>query len=312
MTSLPSFVSARILSRGSSMGLPRFATWFAALGMVITLMACQSQPPLPQQRYELRGKVVAVDKSQGTVMVAHEAIPGFMSAMTMSYSLKDRWAFNILKPGQSIHATLVVTGNDAWLEGIVVTEEAKPESKSLAPGESGQAALGRELPDFQLINQDGKRIHLHQYHGKALLLTFIYTRCPLPDYCPLMSKNFAKIQDAVSHDNALSASTHLLSISIDPEHDEPAVLRTYGLGYMGKSSGRPFGQWEFASGTPEQVRKVAEFFGLKYWSDSGQIVHALVTALIGPDGKVSKLYGGNDWQPADVVSDLRGLPGATK
>ena len=199
----------------------------------------------------------------------------------------------------------MVASDHAWLEGIVVTEEAKPESNSLAPPESARPPLGEEVPDFALINQDGKRIHLHQYHGKALLLTFIYTRCPLPDYCPLMSKNFAQILEEVRSDPKLSPSTHLLSISIDPEYDKPAVLRAYALDCAGNP--HPFDHWEFASGTPEQVRKVAEFFGLKYWTEGGQIVHALVTALIGPDGKVVKIYRGNDWQPAQVVSDLRDL-----
>jgi protein SCO1/2 len=200
---------------------------------------------------------------------------------------------------------LVVASDRAWLEGIVVTEEAKPESNSLVPPESARPLLGVEVPDFPLINQDGKRIHFHQYHGQALLLTFIYTRCPLPDYCPLMSKNFAKILGEVRSDPKLSHSTHLLSVSIDPEYDKPAVLRAYGLEWAGNA--HPFDEWDFASGSPEQVRKVAEFFGLKYWTEQGQIVHALVTGLVGPDGKVVKIYRGNDWQPAVVVGDLRTL-----
>jgi protein SCO1/2 len=265
---------------------------------------------LPQQRFDLRGKVVAVDKNAGTVTLAHEAIPGYMAAMTMAYPIKDKWAFDVLQPGQTLHATLVVASDRAWLEGIVVSEEAKPESRSLAPAESVRPLLAQEVPDFSLLNQDGKRIHLHQYHGQVLLLTFIYTRCPLPDYCPLMSKNFAKILGEVRNDPKLFPSTHLLSISIDPEYDKPAVLRAYGLDCAGNP--HPFEHWEFASGTPEQVRKVAEFFGLKFWTEGGQIVHALVTALIGPDGKVAKLYRGNDWQPAQVVSDLRELRGAAR
>ncbi len=204
----------------------------------------------------------------------------------------------------------MVASDRAWLEGIVISEEAKPESNPLASAESARTPMGQVVPDFGLINQDGKRIHLHQYRGKALLLTFIYTRCPLPDYCPLMSKNFAQILEEVRSDPKLTDSTHLLSISIDPEYDKPAVLRAYGLDCAGKS--HPFDHWEFASGTPEQVRKVAEFFGLKYWTEGGQIVHALVTALIDPDGKVIQLYPGNDWQPAQVASDLRNLLGAAK
>ncbi len=284
----------------------QLTVWLGSLSMILVLAACQTEKPLPEQRFDLRGKVVSVSKSEGTVTLAHEAIPGYMAAMTMAYPVKDKWAFDVLKPGQTVHATLVVASDRAWLEGIVVSEEGKPESNSLAPPESGRAPLGQEAPDFALINQDGKRIHLHQYRGKSLLLTFIYTRCPLPDYCPLMSKNFAQILGEVRSDPKLSPSTHLLSISIDPEYDKPTTLRTYGLNCSGNP--HPFDQWEFASGTPEQVQKVAEFFGLKYWTEGGQIVHALVTALMGPDGKVVKLYPGNQWTPADVLADLRTLP----
>jgi protein SCO1/2 len=277
--------------------------------MILALGACRSEKPLPQQHFDLRGKVVAVDRNEGTVTLAHEAIPGYMAAMIMTYPLKDKWAFDVLKPSQTLRATLVVASDRAWLEGIVLTQEAQPENNSLAPPDSARSALAQEVPDFTLINQDGKRIHLHQYHGKALLLTFIYTRCPLPDYCPRMSKNFAQIMEQVRHDPKLSASTRLLSISIDPEHDTPSVLRAYGLDCAG--NGHPFDRWEFATGTPDQVRKVAEFFGLKYWADAGQIVHALVTALIGPEGKVIQIYRGNDWQPAQVMNDLRDIRRAT-
>jgi protein SCO1/2 len=285
----------------------QFMAGLAGLSLVIALAACQTEKPLPEQRFDLRGKVVAVNKSEGTVTLAHEAIPGYMAAMTMDYPIKDKWAFNVLKPGQTLRATLVVASDRAWLEGVVITEEAKPESNSLVPPEATRTPLGEVVPDFALVNQDGKRIHFHQYHGKALLLTFIYTRCPLPDYCPLMSKNFAQIMEQVRSDPKLFPSTHLLSISIDPEYDKPAVLRAYGLDCAGNP--HSFDHWEFASGTPEQVRKVAEFFGLKYWTEGGQIVHALVTALIGPDGKVVKIYRGNDWHPADVLTDLRTLLG---
>ncbi len=274
--------------------------------MVFANTSCQTEKPLPEQRFDLRGKVLAIDKTAGTVTLQHEAIPGYMAAMTMDYPIKDKWVFDVVKPGQTIHATLVVATDRAWLEGIVVTEESKPQAGSPSASDSVHPLLGEEVPDFALVNQDGRHIHLHQYRGKSLLLTFIYTRCPLPNYCPLMSKNFAQILEQSQDDPKLAASLHLLSISIDPEYDKPAVLRSYGLDCAGKPN--PFAHWEFASGTPEQVRKVAEFFGLKYWTDSGQVVHSLVTALIGPDGKVVKVYRGNDWQPAELLADLKALP----
>jgi protein SCO1/2 len=281
--------------------------WLLGLSLLLAGAACRREKSLSQQRFEVRGKVVAVDKRGGMVILAHEAIQGYMGAMTMGFVLKDQWAFDVLKEGQTVRATLVVQGENAWLEGIVITAKAVPVDTTRAPAEAVHPPPpGAEVPDFPLINQDGKRIHLHQYRGKALLLTFIYTRCPLPDYCPLLSRNFAKILEQLRSDPSLAASTHLLSISIDPEYDTPAVLRRYGLDCAGKSS--PFERWEFASGSPEQVRKVAEFFGLSYWSERGQIVHALVTALIGPDAKVRKIYPGNQWQPADVLTDLRSWP----
>jgi protein SCO1/2 len=286
----------------------RFMAWLIGLIVVFALAACQTKKPMPEQRFDLRGKVLGIDKSAGTVTLQHEAIPGYMAAMTMDYHVKDKWAIDVLKPGQTLRATLVVANDHAWLEGIVVTEESKAEAGSAAISGSGGASLGEEVPDLTLINQDGKRIHLHQYRGKALLVTFIYTRCPLPNYCPLMSKNFAQILEQAQSDPKLAGSIHLLSVSIDPDYDKPAVLRTYGVECA--NSPHPFEHWEFASGKPEQIRKIAEFFGLKYWTDNGQIVHALVTTLIGPDGTVVKLYRGNDWLPADVLADLRALPHA--
>ena len=283
-------------------------TCLVGLMMILPLGACQAERPIPQQRFELRGKVVAVDRNAGTVTLAHEAIPGFMAAMTMAYPLKDKWAFDILKPGQTLHATLVVASDHAWLQDVTVTFDSRSPNAPLAG--SATSPVGKEVPDFFLTNQDGKRIHLQQYRGKSLLLTFIYTRCPLPDYCPLMSKHFGEILEQARGDKALSHSTHLLSISIDPEYDKPPVLRAYGVHCAGST--QAFRYWEFASGTPEQVRKVAEFFGLNYWTDRGQIVHALVTALVGPDGRVVKIYAGNDWQPADALRDLRTLSTANQ
>ena len=280
------------------MNAQRFLAALAGLAVVFTLAACRTSKPLPEQRFDLRGKVIAVDAKAGTVTLAHDAIPGYMAAMTMDYPVKDKWAFDVLKPGQTVQATLVVASDQAWIEGIGIGEQSKP---SAAPGGAG-SPLGREVPDFALVNQDGKRIHLGQYRGKKLLVTFIYTRCPLPNYCPLMSKNFERILSDVRANQALAASTHLLSISIDPAYDTPAVLREYGVRYVGNPPA--FAEWEFASGSPEQVRKVAEFFGLKYWTEGGQIVHALVTALVGPDGKVVQIYSGNDWLPQQVVSEL--------
>jgi len=254
-----------------------------------------------ERHYDLKGKVVSVDQQLREVTVAHQAIPGYMDAMTMEYVLKDQWAYGILKPGDQITASLVVDGGHSWLQDIVITQEGADTSGTGATT-STEPKPGDQVPNFSLVNQDGKPIDLNQYHGSTLVLTFVYTRCPVPDYCPLMSLNFAGLDRDLQKNPALYSKTHLLSITIDPEFDRPAVMRTYGAGYI-KDAGSSFQHWEFATGTSDQVKKIAEFFGLRYWNDQDQIVHSLRTAVIGPDGKLVKLYRGNDWKPEDVLAD---------
>ena len=139
------------------------------------------------------------------------------------------------------------------------------------------------------------------------MITFIYTRCPLPDYCPRMSRNFSEIHAAIMKDPSLQSGVHLLSISFDPQFDTPEVLRGYGSGYAGRSSAEPFSRWEFVTGSVEEVKKAADFFGVSYRPDSGQIVHSLRTALVAPGGKLVRIFRGNDWQPGEIVAELRTL-----
>lgn len=260
------------------------------------------------KRYDLKGKVVAVDKEDHRVSIDHEEIQGYMDAMAMPFAVRknDYWALDVLKPGDQVTATLVVDEGLTWIENIVITQEsqAAPGDKSGAPRE---AQPGDEVPSFSLINQDGKQIRLGQYRGRALLLTFIYTRCPLPDYCPLMSSNFAAIDKELKKTPALYDRTHLLSISFDTAYDTPKVLKSYGSAYTENYTSETFSHWEFATGTPEEIKEIAGFFGLRYYDESNQIVHGLRTAIITPDGKVYKVYRGNDWKPEDVMRDLQAL-----
>jgi len=250
----------------------------------------------------LQGRVVAVDSGAHQLTIAHQDIPGLMKGMTMPFTVsnKDTWVFKNITPGDQVHATLVL-GDRAELQDITFTKHSDTES-------DGTSALhipqpGEEVPDFTLVNQNGKAIHFHQFRGKPLLLTFIYTRCPFLDYCPRLSNNFAQVMQQLQKDPKAFGEAQLLSISIDPENDKPAVLRNYGERYVGRADPK-FAHWEFASGSPEQVRKAADFFGLAYNQKDGQIVHGLVTVLIGKDGKIAKVYSGNDWKPDEVAADF--------
>ena len=261
-----------------------------------------------EKRYDFKGKVVLVEKDKHSVTIAHEDIKDYMPAMTMPFAVKDDWAFDILVPGDQVSAVYVVDGTQSWLEELVITKE-KAETVSPLPGQAIEAKAGDEVPNYRLVNQDGKAIRIHDYKGKALLLTFIFTRCQDPDQCTLMSSNFATVDQELQKQPELYGKTHLLSISFDPEYDTPKVLRSYGAAYTGRYTDETFDHWEFASGSADEVKGIAQFFGLRYYKDteSGkeQVIHSLRTAVIGPDSKIVKVYRGNEWKPDEVLKDLQ-------
>jgi protein SCO1 len=273
-----------------------------ALLICVAGLSCRRAPG-NAKRYELKGKVVAVEPDKHLVTIAHEDVKGYMPGMTMPFTVPDESVYAILRPGDEVSAMLVVDGAQSWLEEMVIRQESTDTSaKSDIPVE---AKAGDDVPSYGLVNQDGKEIKLGSYRGKVLLLTFIYTRCPMPDQCDLMSSNFADVEQQLQKQPELYGKTHLLSVSFDPEYDTPAVLRSYGAAHSGRYSSEDFQHWEFASGTKDQVKGIAQFFGLRYYEGNGQIIHGLRTAVITPDGKIFKVYRGNEWKPDELLNDVK-------
>jgi len=254
-----------------------------------------------QVRYDLKGKVVEVEPDKHLVTVSHEEIKGYMPAMTMPYTVHNDADLKILAPDDQITATLVVDGSEMWLEDLIITRQS---ANPAALATMKIAQPGDEVPNFTLRNQNNREIHIKDYRGKTLLLTFIYTRCPVPEYCTLMSNNFAQIDRVLGQDPSLYEKTHLLSISMDPSYDTPEVLRSYGAAHTERYEKETFAHWEFAGGTSDQVKAIAQFFGLTYFPEKDQIIHGLRTAIITPDGKVEKIYTGNEWKPEEVVQEM--------
>ena len=258
-----------------------------------------------------------MDQTDHTATIAHEDIVGYMPAMTMPFKIKNDADLAMLKPGDQVTGMLIVDDLSSWVEISAIIEGGPPVSQNIdVPGEPKP---GTEVPDFGLVNQDGQRIHLAQYRGKTLLLTFVYTRCPQPDQCTLMSNNFAAIDQALQKQPEAYQQTHLLTVSFDPDYDTPKVLRSYGASHTGRYSDETFQHWEFATGSKDEVKGIAQFFGLRYYHDTEssdeQVIHSMRTAIIGADGKVFKLYRGNEWKPEEILSDLKMLfssPAPTK
>lgn len=287
----------------------------AVLAVAVFLGGCRGQAaPSPRtaqlqagvKRYALRGRVVSTDTKTGEVTLDAQAIPGYMPAMTMPYTLKQPNIATELHPGDTITAVLLVGADSAVLDEIDVVGQAQPDYKPAVSYNDLQP--GEPIPDFRFLNQSGRLISLRQFHGKVVLLTFIYTRCPLPNFCVRMSRNFADIDKALQKNPPLYAKTHLLSVSFDPAYDTPKVLRSYGGAYTGRYTEETFSHWDFAAPPEKELRKVLLFFDIGITPQGDKtITHSLSTVVITPDGKVYKWYPGNEWTPQQVLADVHHL-----
>jgi protein SCO1/2 len=275
----------------------------AALAFVSA--GCKSKPAESGPRFHLHGKIVSVSAKDGSATVDHDAIPGFMGAMTMPYPVPDAKVLATLAPGDEITADVVVTEGVPHLENVVIVKKApqpKPDPASSSNFHVPQP--GDAVPDFALLDQNGKRIHLRSFRGDALLLTFIYTRCPFVDFCPKVSDNFAHVYAMLRDETGPQSRIRLLSVSFDPAHDTPAVLRQYAASFSHTTgTDRPFDRWDFAAAPEKELPEIAKFFGLYYNAKEGQITHSMSTSLISPDGKIVAWFHDNDWNPSDLMAD---------
>jgi protein SCO1/2 len=275
----------------------RFAGRCLAAIAFLALSACKPAT----REFKLHGQVIQTDTSKKTVVVRHNDIPGFMPGMTMAYKVKDPGLLNGLQSGDAIDANVQVLqdGSDFWLEAIRITDRAAQHVEAAAH----MLKPGERVPPLELVNQDGKKFHLTDFAGQAVLVTFIYTRCPLPQFCPRLTSQFARIQQDLAKTPEDYARTHLLTISFDPKFDTPDVLRKYGLAYL-RDDPSGFSHWDFATTSPEQLRALADTFGLLYIEEDNQISHTMNIVLIGRDQKVSK-YWSADWTTEELEEALR-------
>lgn len=282
-----------------------------AVGLALALLGCSGAEPANVKRYALRGIVMSADPQNSVLTIANEDIPGFMMAMTMPYPVKDVAAVRRAEPGDQITAQVLVAGaDDYWLEDVQLSPPApgSPPPSAAAPPSAEEEKAAQTVP---MVNQDGKPLRLRDFRGDAVLITFIYTRCPMPTACPLLTSRFAQIDEQLAKDPAAYRKSHLISISLDPAYDTPPVLRRYGLAYLDDNAAG-FSHWSFAVATPGGLRTLADAFGLDYTVVGNQIAHSMRTVLIAPDEKVAQAWDGSGWDPTQVEAALvaAATPGA--
>jgi protein SCO1/2 len=268
---------------------------------VIVVAGCRGTPPA--RHYELRGQVLVLRPGANEITIRHEDIKDFMPAMTMPFKVRDKRLLEGWVAGDLIQATLVVGNEDAFLSSLTKTGHAEVVLAPAPPAAADLVKAGDAVPDESFVDQDGHPVSLSSFAGRAVALTFIYTRCPLPDFCPLMDRQFAAIQERVTADGTLRGSVHLLSITFDPEFDTPAVLR----GHARRVGANP-ATWSLLTGDHVAIDRFAAALGLSVIRETdgpGGIAHNLRTAVLDRAGRLVTIYSGNDWTPDQVLTSLR-------
>jgi protein SCO1 len=281
------------------------------LALSLSAAACSGGGSADHREYTLQGQVLSVEPDHRQAVIRHEEIKGFMSAMTMPYDVKDPKEYENVAPGDLVTATLIVEPTKAYLEKVKKVGNAPlaiADGGGLPPAVSGFELIktGAPVPDQTFVDQDGKAVTLDSFRGDAVVVTFMYTECPMPTMCPLMDQNFAKIQAKLKEQNNM-LKTHLLSVSFDPQVDTPAVLKKHA-----ESLGADLRLWTFVTGDRDEIDKWASGFGVsisRAMNDPRDITHNLRTAILDRQGNLVQVYTGNEWTPEQVLADVRVMVG---
>jgi protein SCO1 len=258
-----------------------------------------------QRSFQVKGLVVSLIPDEKKIEIKHEAIPGYMPAMTMPFEVKTTNELAGLEAGDSISFRLVVTETNGWVEQI---------KKIASSGTNGLSTAGAVrpirivvplsegglLPEYHFTNQLGQAFSTKQFKGQALAITFVFTRCPFPDFCPLMANNFGAAQKRLLAMRNAPANWHLLTISFDPQFDTPAVLKGYA-----ESHNYDPAHWTFATGDLTNIAAIGQQFGLTFWHDeTGSITHNLRTVVVDASGRAQKIFANNTWTSDELVVEM--------
>jgi protein SCO1/2 len=278
------------------------------------LAAAACSTPSNTRTFTLQGQVQSIDAARKLVVVKHEEVKGFMPAMTMPYEVEDASALNGLAPGDLINSTLVVFSNGAHLSDIKKVGTApveKPPADAPMPAASSGFELlkpGEAVPNGSFVDQDARKRTFSAFTGSPVVMTFIYTKCPLPTFCPLMDRHFAALQKTLKADPALK-NVHLVTVSFDPAIDTPAVLKAHA-----KVLDADLNRWTFLTGDRDAVDQFAARFGVsvaRAMNDPRDITHNLRTVIVDAEGRLVKVYTGNDWSPEQILAELKNLSSQT-
>ena len=288
--------------------------WFLLLNVaaVLVLTACNrrpdssgrsASPSTNQQSFQVKGVVISVKLLEKTVEIKHEEIPGYMPAMTMPFEVRDTNELAGLQPGESVAFRMLVTDTEGWIDQIrklAASPGNAPPSTFRLVREVEPLNPGDPLPHYAFTNQFGQPISTDQFKGQALAVTFLFTRCPFPTFCPLMANHFAEAQQKLLAMSNAPTNWQLLTISFDPDFDTPAVLKAYAERYKYDPA-----HSSFPTGALIDITALAEQVGLTFWhDDTGNISHNLRTFVVDASGRLRKILNGNQWTSDELVQEM--------
>ncbi|HWD92784.1 MAG TPA: SCO family protein [Verrucomicrobiae bacterium] len=272
--------------------------------LLLAVFASSAGAQTNQEIHPAKGVVIEVTPAEKKITIKHGDIPGYMGGMTMPFDVKDTNELSGLAPGDPVSFRIVVSGNEGWIDQIRKIGPRTNLPPATAPVRTVREVQpldeGDLLPNYHFTNQLGEAVSTGQFKGQALAITFLFTRCPFPNFCPLMANNFAEVQKKLLAMPNAPTNWHLLTISFDPEFDTPQVLKQYA-----EAHGADPARWTFATGALDEIAAMGQQFGLAFWKEqAGIISHNLRTVVIDPSGRVQKIFTGNDWQPPDLVAEM--------
>lgn len=281
-----------------------------AVGLALLVAGCHTKPPAAPaaantaREFPVKG-VVRELPGGTTVRIRHEEIPGYMAAMTMPFTVKDPAELANVQVGDTVTFRLTVTDDDGWIDRIQVTQRASPADPK--PQVEGvrvvriveELQVGDPLPDYRFTNELRRAVSLADFRGQAVGLTFIYTRCPYPTFCPRQSLQFAEVCARLKQDPGAPKNWHLLSLSFDPAYDTPAVLREYGERYNYDPQ-----RWSFLTGAMIDIDAITEQFGSFFARDGEGWSHNVRTVVINAAGKVQRIFVGNEWKTDEFLAEM--------
>jgi len=268
--------------------------------------------------YSGRGLVMEIRPGERQVVVAHDAIPEFMDAMTMPFNVKEATLLTNLTVGAKIRFLLHVTETESWIDDIEVLAQPSPATQTppappggrFVPGLSGNAADLKAgsalLRDYHFTNELGQPIRLAAFRGQALALTFIFTRCPVPEFCPRLSRNFQAVQARLQAMENAPTNWHLISVTFDPERDTPAVLKAYGAAYQSDPA-----HWSFLTGSKDKIAELARFCGVEYHPENGLFNHNFRTLIVNTSNQLQMVFPTSGDLSESIVQELLKATGTT-